>query len=68
MDLFLIQVFEIDRTVFLQDATRYLDTQLCWNNTTFFKQFYQAQNFSRSTSMFLILLPCNKGISFFKQN
>ena len=53
---------------FLQDSTRYLDAQTCWNISTFFKKFYPAQSFSCSTSMFLIFLPCNKGVSFLEQN
>ena len=53
---------------FLYDSSRYLDAQICWNITEFSKEFYQAQNFSCLTSMFLMLLPCTKRICFVKQN
>ena len=39
---------------FLQDSIRYLHAQMCWNISTFFKNFYPFQNFSCSTSLFLI--------------
>ena len=61
---FLIWVSETNQTIFSKSSTRYLDAQTCWNISTFFKKFYPAQNFSCSTSVFLIFVPCTKRVFF----
>ena len=53
---------------FLEDSTRYLDVQNCWNILTFFKNFYSAQNFSCSTPMFFSFLPCTERVFLLEQN
>ena len=67
--LFLIWVSETNQTFSSRfDQISGCSNQTCWNISTFFKKFYPAQSFSCSTSVFLIFLPCTKGVSFLEQN